>query len=663
MANDHNISMQDFTATYSPEDNKLRLYASSRLDEATYSQVKANGFIWAPKQGLFVAPMWTPQREDLLIELAGEIGDEDISLVDRAEQRAERFEEYSDKREDDAIRAKKSVDAICDGIPLGQPILVGHHSERRARKDAERIENGMRRAVKMWETAQYWTARAAGAIRAAKYKERPDVRARRIKAIEADLRKVEKNLESAQLRTKLWVDAGPELTHGKARALANLDGYDGTCYPLKDFPRNPPVSQYEGAMGAWSALGDTPELGIITPAQAREQRIRQISSYIPHGERWKQHYENRLAYERAMLADSGGLRADSFDVQVGGQIQRRGEWLVVTKLNKRGGKITSVTVAGHFLSTVQAEEIQDYRPPAEGDAEKVAAATRQAPLCNFRSEGCIEMTSDEWKRKNGCTDAFAVRRFNAQGEYSYKGTAYRHRTYYRMGNGTVTPVFLTDAKVVPAPTVPAEKPPLPQRHAREESPRMPVTASEPTEFEAMKETLRQGVQVVSAPQLFPTPPELARRMVQLAKVEPGECVLEPSAGTGNIVRAVVDAVDTEVLAYEINPTLCTKLRGMFPSYRAHVECRDFLQVTEHQGCYPVVLMNPPFSNADDIKHIQHARKFVKPGGVLVAICANGPRQQAALKPIADYWEALPEETFRESGTLVNAALLVIRVAQ
>ena len=72
-----------YTATYSPEDNKLRLYSTTRLDSDTYARVKAAGFIWAPKQELFVAPMWTPGREDLLIELAGEIEDEDRSLVDR----------------------------------------------------------------------------------------------------------------------------------------------------------------------------------------------------------------------------------------------------------------------------------------------------------------------------------------------------------------------------------------------------------------------------------------------------------------------------------------------------------------------------------------------------------------------------------------------------
>ena len=49
------------TATYSPEDNKLRLYATTRLPREVYDRVRAAGFIWAPKQGLFVAPVWTPE--------------------------------------------------------------------------------------------------------------------------------------------------------------------------------------------------------------------------------------------------------------------------------------------------------------------------------------------------------------------------------------------------------------------------------------------------------------------------------------------------------------------------------------------------------------------------------------------------------------------------
>ncbi|EMW26635.1 putative methyltransferase type 11 [Escherichia coli 2845650] len=79
--------VQMYRATYSPDDNKLRLYAASRLDPETYKKVHDAGFRWAPKQALFVAPAWTPGREDVLLSLAGEIEDEDSTLAERQEAR------------------------------------------------------------------------------------------------------------------------------------------------------------------------------------------------------------------------------------------------------------------------------------------------------------------------------------------------------------------------------------------------------------------------------------------------------------------------------------------------------------------------------------------------------------------------------------------------
>ena len=95
----------DLTATYSPDDNKLRLSSATRLDRDVYDRLKAAGFAWAPKQDQFIASMWTPVRADLCVDLAGEIGDDDSNLIDRAEDRAERFEDYRDKRADEAERA------------------------------------------------------------------------------------------------------------------------------------------------------------------------------------------------------------------------------------------------------------------------------------------------------------------------------------------------------------------------------------------------------------------------------------------------------------------------------------------------------------------------------------------------------------------------------
>lgn len=659
--------MQTLTATYSPEDNKLRLYPSSRLDSATYERVKAAGFKWAPRQELFVAPMWTPAREDLLIELCGEIGDEDTSLVERAEARADRFSDYSDKRASDAASARKAVAAIADGIPFGQPILVGHHSERRARKDAEKIENGMRRAVQMWETSEYWKQRAAGALRHAKYKELPAVRHRRIKGLEADKRKQERAKEEAQKWLKLWLQCeaiDAELQKVFALRIA------GMCWlplPRKDGDRE----DWNHTPTAYDALTNAhPNLyAPRTLAEVIEAAKKTYPATIAHCDRWIAHYENRIAYERAMLDEQGGLKAEGFDIQPGGRVLVDGEWLVVMRVNKKGGQINSVTTNARYVPVRGIEEIKDYRAPTEEDAAKVKKATKLPPLVNFPGEGFIEMTAEEYKKKPA--DYKGTRTAPATAEHG----AYRYRTAFLPNGGYRTAqVYITDAKRVDPPAPEAAEP---VKFEREREAVAPV-AAEPApasaesadkradmaeDFRAMRDQLKAGVQVVSAPQLFPTPPSLAARMVELAEIEPGHAVLEPSAGTGNILRAIREATGDSAVrtAIEINPRLCDRLR--IAEEGAHVINCDFLQFDAPATKYDRILMNPPFANADDIKHIRHALGMLKPGGRLVAICANGPRQNAQLRPLVEQrggrWEDLPPDTFAESGTAVNAALFTL----
>lgn len=183
------------------------------------------------------------------------------------------------------------------------------------------------------------------------------------------------------------------------------------------------------------------------------------------------------------------------------------------------------------------------------------------------------------------------------------------------------------------------------------------------EFAAMKQQLKTGVRVVTAPQLFQTPNDLAARMVELADIEPGHRVLEPSAGLGRILGAMGGQMfghnpeRGEVVAVEINGELCRHLGREFPL--TQVLQRDFLECVNELGTFDRILMNPPFINGADIKHIKHAASMLKEGGRLVAICAGGPRQERELQGLATMWEPLPADTFKESGTMVNAVLLVI----
>ena len=296
----------------------------------------------------------------------------------------------------------------------------------------------MRRAVKLRETSQYWKDRAASAIAHAQYKEKPAVRARRIKKLEAELRGHQRDTDKAELALKLW--AVEPITLERAKAITNVNHYSA-CFPLSQYPREPPASQYEGQQSLWSALDD----GIITAEQARSLAVAMNGRGIAYRARWIAHLKNRLTYERAMLGESGGLKADKFDLQPGGQVLRRGHWHVITKVNRSAGAVRSMTVLGHFAATIAVEDIADYRAPAEGVAEKVKAVTKLAPMCNYPGEGFRHMTRAEWEHRK-MSDVSQAIKHKASEKYG------AHRTRATSGESwTTVAVYLTDTKQVDPP--------------------------------------------------------------------------------------------------------------------------------------------------------------------------------------------------------------------
>lgn len=120
-----------------------------------------------------------------------------------------------------------------------------------------------------------------------------------------------------------------------------------------------------------------------------------------------------------------------------------------------------------------------------------------------------------------------------------------------------------------------------------------------------------------AHQYYPTPAALADRVVAIAMIGQGERVLEPSAGTGSLVDAVRRAVPSaRIQCAEVSDLFCRVLE----SKGCHVHHGDFLDIepTVQHGA-DVVLMNPPFSAGRWRAHVEHAARFVRPGGRLVAI--------------------------------------------
>ena len=85
-----------------------------------------------------------------------------MTYRERREAKAERLRGWAESREQKAAAADAGARALAEHIPFGQPILVGHHSEGRARRDAARISGGFDRAREHAEKAASMTSRAAG---------------------------------------------------------------------------------------------------------------------------------------------------------------------------------------------------------------------------------------------------------------------------------------------------------------------------------------------------------------------------------------------------------------------------------------------------------------------------------------------------------------------
>ena len=111
---------------------------------------------------------------------------------------------------------------------------------------------------------------------------------------------------------------------------------------------------------------------------------------------------------------------------------------------------------------------------------------------------------------------------------------------------------------------------------------------------------------------YPTPRAVVEKMLEGIDVA-DKIVLEPSAGTGNIVDVLKDYGAREVLACEIND----KWRDILQN-KCTVIGSDFLKLTaEDVAGIDLLIQNPPFS--DGINHILHAYGIAPEGTTIISL--------------------------------------------
>lgn len=167
-------------------------------------------------------------------------------------------------------------------------------------------------------------------------------------------------------------------------------------------------------------------------------------------------------------------------------------------------------------------------------------------------------------------------------------------------------------------------------------------------------------------QFFETPPELTKRLVDMAEIQPGESILEPSAGRGAILwhicyelRNMQGFCDCVELYPENRQFLTAKLQEY------NLVGDDFLQFHEK---YDVIIANPPFTRQQDITHVIHMIKLANRRVVSVMSASVLWRDNKKTKDFRQLIEdmggtikPLPDDSFKESGTRVRTCVCVVDV--
>ena len=162
---------------------------------------------------------------------------------------------------------------------------------------------------------------------------------------------------------------------------------------------------------------------------------------------------------------------------------------------------------------------------------------------------------------------------------------------------------------------------------------------------------------------YPSPPPVAKRVVEKAEIQPGETVLEPHAGSGELCDAVLEICPDAVLEvaeidFDLQNLLILKGYNLVGS--------DCLKLT---GSYNKIVANPPFTKGADCIHVRHLyERCLARKGRLVSIMSPAWTQNNR-KPYKDFknwfelmrgkYEILPKGSFKTSKRATGVSTILV----
>lgn len=196
---------------------------------------------------------------------------------ERIQRKIEKRLDWSASRAQESDRRFDAARSAVAGIPFGQPILVGHHSEGRHRAALKRSDNNMRAAVESHEMAQRHSSVAASlqiALDTSIYSDDTD-------AVEAlEKRIAEREAESERMRLVNKAHAKFMKTGKLDEALTAAEKVLVQTYkpPYSFEPRPYPPYKLSNLRGRITA--DKKRLEVIKRRNARSERAAQAGGCV-----------------------------------------------------------------------------------------------------------------------------------------------------------------------------------------------------------------------------------------------------------------------------------------------------------------------------------------------------------------------------------------------
>ncbi|MFH8253090.1 DUF3560 domain-containing protein [Microbacterium sp. B2969] len=217
---------------------------------------------------------------------------------DRAAQRVDELTARAAHQGDRAQQSEAVARRIADGIPFGQPILVGHHSEARHRRDLARAQRARDIEHDARTQQEDLERRAAATAAADAARSEPRAVARRISTLETQLRKITRSIE----------------------------GY-----------RNHLGDQFPPASG---------------------DQLTRLRDELAHVDEDLAHWTRVRAQQ---IADGSAIALTRDDVACGDLVAYRGQWFPVLRVNAKSVSVRSLA-GGSWTDTIPYHQISGHRP-------------------------------------------------------------------------------------------------------------------------------------------------------------------------------------------------------------------------------------------------------------------------------------------------------------